>query len=361
MRSGLAHGAPAPARAQNADALEFFERVTEAFVRAEQAAAGLVDRFYAIGGFSVRLRFAGPALVPFIVPAFEHLATGPCPEPALTVYLWDSTSTGVEMPPPPWASDDYVARGAVRGYSSEQIKVAFHLGPCVLNMLDLGSDLGVLWVRDAHQVPDTERAAPLRTILHWWMRERGCQLIHAAAVGKPGGGVLIAGKSGSGKSTVALACLASELLYLSDDLVLLCRNPTPHAHSVYNSAKLEADHARRLRHLRSVVDRLDQQDTEKAIFFLHQHLPERVGAAFPVRAVLLPHITRLPETRLSAASGAASLMALAPSTLFQLPGSGSSDFKEIAEFVRQVPCYMLEVGTDLGRVPSVLLDLLPET
>ena len=357
---GLSHRAPAPARAQNADALDFFERVTEAFMRAEQAAES-VDRFYSIGGFSIRLRFAGPALVPLIVPAFEHLATGPFPEPALTVCLWDSASTGIQMPPPPWTSDDYVARGAVRGYSSEQIKVAFHLGPCVLSTLDLASDLGILWVRDAHQVPDTERAAPLRTILHWWMRERGCQLIHAAAVGRPGGGVLIAGKSGSGKSTVALACLASELLYLSDDLVLLRRNPTPLALSVYISAKLEADHARRLPHLRPVVDGLGQQDTEKAIFFLHQHLPERVGAAFPVRAVLLPHISGLPETRLSAASAAASLMALAPSTLFQLSEAGSNDFKEIAEFVQQVPCYTLEVGTDLDSVPGVLLDLLSDT
>lgn len=359
--SGLADGAPALARAQNADPLGFFERVTEAFTFAEQAVGGPVDRFYTIGGFTIRLRFAGPALAPFIAPAFEHLAVASCSTPALTVCLWDSVSTGIEMPPPPWASDDYIARGAVRGYSNEQIKVAFHLGPCVLSMLDTRSDLGILWVRDAHQIPTTERAAPLRTVLHWWMRERGCQLIHAAAVGKPGGGVLIAGKSGSGKSTVALACLASELLYLSDDLVLLCRDPAPYAHSVYNSAKLEVDHARRLPYLQSAVDGLDEQDTEKAILFLHQHVPERLGAAFPVRAVLLPRITGLLETRLTAASPVGNLMALAPSTLFQLSGADSTDFREIAEFVRQVPCHTLEVGTDLRRVPGVLLDLLSET
>jgi hypothetical protein len=361
VTSDLVSGTAAATGAQHADPVAFFEQVHRAFVLAEQVAGGPTDRFYAIGGFTIHLRFAGPAMVPSITPAFEHLAAAPSSPAALTVCLWDGASTGVTMPPPPWENDDFIARGEVRGYTNERIKTAFHLGPCVLSMLDNGSNRAIMWVRDARHIPYAERAAPLRIVLHWWMREHGRQLIHAAAVGKPGGGVLVAGKSGSGKSTVALACLTSELLYLSDDLILLRREPIPYAYSIYNSAKLEIDHGRGLPHLRSAIEGLGEQGTEKAIVFLHEHYPQHLGSAFPIRAVLLPRVTGLGETRLIPTSPAASLMALAPSTLFQLSGAGPDDFREIAEFVRQVPCYALEVGTDLRQVPRVVLDLLSET
>lgn len=47
-------------------------------------------------------------------------------------------------------------------------------------------------------------------------------ILHAAAVAAPGGGVVVlAGGSGAGKSTLAAACLAAGLQYLTDELVAI--------------------------------------------------------------------------------------------------------------------------------------------
>jgi len=344
--------------AEDAGPIAFFSAAYWAFQRAEQAVGGPVDRFYIIGGYPIRLRFAGPALIPFIAPALEHLAARPNPAPALTICLWDSASTRTKMPPCPWATDDYIARGEVRGYNDEHIHTAFYLGSGILNMLDTTLNVAILWIRDAGLIPYYETAAPLRTILHWWMRDHERQFVHAAAVGTPRGCVLLAGKGGSGKSTTTLACLPSELLYVGDDYVLLSRQPTPFVYSLYNSAKLDADYIQRLPHLLPAVSNSERLDMEKALIFLHDHYPHKVAKGFPVRAILLPRFTGLLGTTLKKASPAASLTALAPSTIFQLPGAGQEAFQSLASFVRQVPSYVLELGTDLTMIPEVVLSLL---
>jgi hypothetical protein len=52
------------------------------------------------------------------------------------------------------------------------------------------------------------------------------------------------------------------------------------------------------------------------------------------------------------------LAALAPSTIFQLPRAGNEAFQFLAAFIRQLPCFSLEVGTDLSGIPPVIEELL---
>jgi len=345
---------------EDTNPVAFFKAVHQAFQRAEQAASGPIDRFYTMGGYTIRLRFAGPALTQFITPALEHLAVEPGLASALTICLWDSASTRTKMPPPPWSADDYIARGEVRGYNDDRMYTAFHLGSGTLSMLDTRLNLALYWIRDASRIPYYEKGFPLRAILHWWMCNHKRQLVHAGAVGTSRGGVLLVGKGGSGKSTTALACLHSEMLYVGDDYVLLSGQPTPFVYSLYNSAKLDADHIWRLPHLLPTVSNRERLDTEKALIFLHDHYPDKVTMGFPVRAILLPHIADLPDTRLKRTSPAASLAALAPSTIFQLPVARHEAFQNLADFVKQVPSYVLELGTDLSRIPDVILELLSE-
>ena len=187
-----------PVKAEGTSPATFFKKAYQTFQQAEKLAGGPVNRFYTIAGYTIQLRFAGPALIPFITPALEHLTAEPGSTPALTVCLWDSASTRTKMPPPPWSADDYIARGEVRGYNNDHIHTFFHVGAGALSMLDTRQDLALHWIRDARQLPYYESAAPLRAILHWWMRNHGCQLVHGGAVGTPLGGVLLAGRGGSG-------------------------------------------------------------------------------------------------------------------------------------------------------------------
>lgn len=233
----------------------------------------------------------------------------------------------------------------------------FYMGDNVL-MMDSKSALAIFWIRDARQLPYYESGAPLRTLLHWWLSNHGRQFVHAAAVGTAKAGVLLAGKGGSGKSTTVLACLDSPLVYASDDYCLLTTEPAPYVYSLYSSAKLDADNIHRLPHLASAISNADRLDTEKALLFLHEHCPEKIVSGFPVRAILLPRVTGRPGTTLTPASPITALKALAPSTLFQLPGAGHSAFQVMSKFVKQVPCYHLELGTDLAQIPEVILGLL---
>src|SRR5947208_1898035 len=80
------------------DRLAYFRMVHDGYRRAEQATGGALVRFYAVGGQTICLRFAGPALLPHLTPALAHLEVKPADAPALTVCVWDSASTQTPMP-----------------------------------------------------------------------------------------------------------------------------------------------------------------------------------------------------------------------------------------------------------------------
>lgn len=336
----------------------FFTEAFQVFERAKDASGGTVDRFYSIAGHPVCLSFAGPALLPHVTPALEHLSSEPVSKPAITVYLWDSASTRTKMPPAPWSREDHLPRGEIRGYSDETIQTAFHMGSNVLSLFDSNLRVALYWTPDAREVPYYEAGAPIRIILHWSMAGLDRQLVHAGAVGTSAGAVLLAGKGGSGKSATALACVSAGLLYAGDDYVLLSGGPTPHVHSLYNSAKLDADFLQGLPHLLPKVSNSGKLDTEKAIIFLNDYYPERLAPSLPVRAVLVPRITGRPETKLRRSSTAEGLRALAPSSIFQLPGARAEAFGSIIDVVKRLPSYFLDLGTDIPRVHEAILGLL---
>ncbi len=338
----------------------FFDETYQAFQRAEQASGCPIDCFYAIAGFTIQLRFSSPALVPLIAPALDHLATGQKLPPDLTVCLWDCASTRTEMAPPPWSRENYAARGEISGFSNDRIQTVFDLGSGVLSVLDLERNLGLFWIRDAKLLPYWERGAPLRVIFHWWMRRHQNQLTHAAAVGTSEGGVLLVGSGGSGKSTSALACLNSNLYYVSDDYCLLRVKPVPHVYSIYNSGKLTFGSLEKFPCLEAIFSQVETIKADKMLFFLGKKYHDKIASGFPLRAILLPHIAGGSETTLRPVSQISALRALAPSSIFQLPGAGRTEFETLARLVKEIPCYALELGSNLERIPEVISGLLAE-
>ncbi|MBD2539475.1 serine kinase [Coleofasciculus sp. FACHB-SPT36] len=340
------------------DPLAFFNTVYELYEKAE-AASGSIDRFYCLGGFKIRLRFAGSALISYMTPALGHLATEAVSDPALTVCLWDSASTNTVMPPPPWQiNHHHPKRGEIIGFTNERIHTSFQWGAFALSILDSDRNLGIYWVETTEQLPYWEAGSPLRTIFNVWMSKRGLQLVHAGAVGMPSGGVLLVGKGGSGKSTTALTCLNSELFYASDDYSLITSDPTPTVFSIYSTGKKNADDVQRLPFLAKAISNSDRLDSEKALYFINDHFPEKILPSFPLRGILIPRITGETDTKLTATSSAAALASLVPSTILQLPGAGKEACQMMMKIVSQLPCYYLELGTDLGQIPEVILNLI---
>jgi hypothetical protein len=196
------------------------------------------------------------------------------------------------------------------------------------------------------------------TILNCWMSGQGRRLVHAAAVGVPEGGVLLVGKGGSGKSSTAVGALLSDLQYAGDDYCLIAADDPPHIHSLYSSAKVNGPDAARYPALRTALSNPDMLASEKALYFLYPQFAHKIVTGFPMRAVLMPKVTGMTETRLVKSSPAVALAALAPSTIFQLSGSGANDFRMIASLVKQSPSYLLELGTDRSQIAPAISRLL---
>jgi hypothetical protein len=361
---------PATGREPGRDANQtFFHLIQAIHNQAARKAGGYEDRYFSIGGRSVRMRFAGGVIAGLLTPALAHTAVPVVEAPELTVLLWDDASTGTGLPVALARYFDSLGewwkhlgpRGEIRQRTDERFWSAFHLGPNIFSILDREKSLAMYWVQRAESLPYYEIGSPLRTILHWWADQYPFQFVHAGAVGVPGGGVLLVGKGGTGKSTTALACLDAGMRYMSDDYCLVRAGSSPLIHSVYNTAKLRgAADVRRFPRLAPLIINTTRLDDDKALLFLYQHFPEQVCRDLPLKAILMPQVTGGKGARLRPASRAEVLMALAPSTLFQLPGAGEAAFTTMSQVVCSVPGYHLEVGSDFAAIPRVIQELLAD-
>ncbi|HEX3353737.1 MAG TPA: hypothetical protein VHS34_13010 [Terriglobales bacterium] len=345
-----------PASGKPPDPAGFFDTVLNVFRHA--SAGRLVERRYRVGGKAVLMRFAGPAMAELFSPAIEHLSDPFVSEPDLTVYLFDDRSTGAAMPPAPWAPECHLQRGVIDGYNDDRFFTTYEIGIDILQMFDAERNAAIYWVRDYEWIPYWENSFPMRSILHWRFQNERLQAVHAGAVGTAAGGVLIAGKSGSGKSTTTLACLTSGLLYAGDDYVLADIAGEPYVHSLYSTAKLVPDNCDRFPQLRPLVSNSDKLDEQKALIYLREHFPASVVRGFPLRAILLPRVTGLRHTRLVKAGAMDAFRAIAPTTLLHLTRATEQAARKISTLCRALPVYWLEAGTDLEEIPRVVGDFL---
>jgi len=343
-----------------AGAARFFEELHSRVAAAERAGGGPIDRWFDIAGGVVRLRFAGPAMVDFACRALSHLPCDPVVEPDLTVHLWDSGSTGIALPPPPPQFERFRGNGAIEGDDDSGIRAAFVASAEALSVFDPPTRTAIHWVRDATTIREYDKPAPLRLLLNWWLETRAVTLVHGAAVGDGDGAVLLAGAAGAGKSTTALACLAAGLDYVADDYCAVATAPTPVVHSIYCTGKAVTGNLSLLPGLVELVPEPDSIFEEKSIYYLGEHVPERIARQRPLRAVLVPQIAGGPQARLEPASPAVALAALAPSTLFQLAHAGGAAFAQLGQLVRAVPCYRLLVGDRPDAAADAIRKLLAD-
>jgi hypothetical protein len=341
------------------------ERTAEAYWKAAQAAfssavaaAGEISRDFRVGSAVIRLRFAGTALVEPMTRALAAIAIDPVARPDLTIDCWDSASTGTPMTAPYWPMSAYGPKGHIIGFNTAAIHTLYSPGIGTLHLYNRSIRSGLYWVAAADRMPQSQRSAPLREFIHWWSRDLPLQLMHAGAVGFADGGVLLAGRSGSGKSTTALAGLASGLLFASDDYICVALSDQPWVYSLYSTAKLVPDNLSCFPELSDKLSNPDQLATQKAMVDVQAHFPDRLLSGFPIRSILLPRVTGDRETQLRSAAAADAVLALAPTTLAQLEGHSRETFAKIVALSGRVPTYWLDVGTDLPMIAGVIANHL---
>jgi hypothetical protein len=308
-----------------------------------------------LAGQDVQLRFAGHALVPRVLPALAHLAITQSSDVALTVRLWDLRSTKVLLPPPPWDRLAFHERGNARAYRDARFSLSYERRTDVFSAVDNERRLAVYWTRDADALPNFTMAAPMQRLLQGWLRTMGLYVLHAAAIGRPEGGLLLAGRSGSGKSTTALLPLETDLLYAGDDYALVQGEPVPYVHSLYSTAKLNADVFERMPALRPAISNPDRLGEEKALLFLHDWQPDRLATDFPLRAIILPRVAGGRDSTLTPASPLAAFRTIGPDSAFtMLGGDAHGTLGMLKRLVYEVPCFHLALGTDRKGIRAAL-------
>ncbi len=311
-----------------------------------------------IGGYIIQLIFAGPSLLSSLTSSLKHLQVDGTENPDLTIYCWDSASTGTPLPIFPWSDKVYVSVKEIPYLQQNGLHISVKRESGVLSVFDSKSKTGIYWIQDAGNLPFYEKASPFRTIFQWCMLEQQRFCIHSAAVSVNNKGILLAGKEKSGKSTSSLACLLGGMHFAGDDYVVLSDKSPYWVYSLYSSAKLDADSVGRFPELAEKVSNRKELDAEKAVIYLHQHFPERMSPGFPVSALLLPHITHGNKTFIRRASPAEGIKTLAPSTLVLQTGSRKEAFGFLARFIHQTPCYWLEMGADISTVTGVIKEFI---
>jgi hypothetical protein len=320
----------------------------------------LCEASYRFAGRPVRLRVVGRELFGHIVKPFAHLRIDESPPPELTVELWDDRSIGC-LPKAEHANGETLWQEATRRSSDDRF-IAQRL-PHTLSCLDRSSGrlvAGIAW-HDAIFI--YERSKPLARLLLTWYNDRHVQVIHTGLVARNGTGVLIAGKSGSGKSTSVLVSVMGGLHYLSEDYVGLetTADGAFVGHSVYNSVFLNSVHLKRFVELGPFTINGRPPQEEKSVVILSQIYPERLARTAAIGAIVFPVLVDdATEARLRPMSKGAALLALAPSSLLQIPNRqlGPAGFDRLAQLVERVPCFEMVVGSTFASIPRCLETLI---
>lgn len=349
-----------------AEATAAWDALEEGFALAASIPAEAVEPFrWRIGGRAVRQNAVGRELAERTRRAFAHLRAddpGVHP-PALTIDLWDGEATGASLPRgtildaiPGWHEG-----GGMSTISSDSRYYVHSLFESRA-ILDRKAGRILCWTASARRLSLYERGKPLRVLLSVWLHDRGIQLVHAALVSSRGRGVILPGRGGAGKSTSALACLLAGFEYLGDDYIGLEPNADGSfaGHSLYDSTWLDPEHLLRFPSLvpHAITGVISWE--RKRLVHLSSLFRGRLARCAPIRLLALPRVAGA-ATRTRRASRAEALLAVAPTSVFELtPRVGAPGVQRLAALVSRLPTYWLELGEDLDEIPHRVEALLDE-
>jgi hypothetical protein len=341
------------------DGAEVFGKMSDTFSRVKARFPKEARELrYRIGGQNVSLGVVGSELAKNISQVFTHLQTddGRTGDTGLSIDLWDENVTGIRS----YSDANRPGPGKPDVTSiSPDGRFVGQLQPITLSCLDRENQRIVGSMAWSQDVFIYERAKPLSRLILEWSNDQGIQVIHAGLVSKHGKGVLFVARSGSGKSTASLACLCSGFSFAGDDFVGLqrLRDGSFIGHSLYNSVFLETEHLARFPELEPFAIPGGSHE-EKAAVILSQVFPERLRTHISIQAVVLPRVADGQESLFGGIPKSQALLAMAPSSLIEIPSRGMEGFERLAQLVEQVPTFEMRLGRDLKTIPECVDKLI---
>jgi GT2 family glycosyltransferase len=262
------------------------------------------------------------------------------------------------MAPPICPREHFSGRGDIWSMVSPRFKSAFLSAEVAVALMDVETATGVFWIHSASELPYWATASPMRNLFHWWMESRGCQLVHGAAIGVDGEGVLITGKGGLGKSTTALACLDAGLQYVADDFLVVEPGPTIRVHSLYSTGKLEWSQMARFPRFAGLAKSFGSPQGDKAVLYLYPAFAGQLVRSLNLKAILTPGVVNRSESGVRPISRPVLERAAGFTTLTLLPHAGRHTMAFIERFVASLPGLRLDLGFDIAAIPATIAALV---
>lgn len=293
------------------------------------------------GGLTVRIQLAGERICATLAPG---VLTSPSGEQHADsrLFVFDSASSGVGPPQPPWPQSAFDGRREeIHGFTEPPRIAIYNLEYATLSYYDELEATGVQWFRDAAQMMPGEGGSPLRNLLRWAFGQHGAHMLHMASAS----GVLLGGHGGAGKSTSSLACALAGGVFTSDDFTLVTLDDRPRAHAVYSHVKATDETLTLLPGIEElgVANGRDWNDK------LRIDVSSAITRSQDVNAIVLPErATRTGRPREIAPAEA--LRRLTGGSLLVMTGALGRSMAAIGRLLELLPAYVLPVGPDTDRV-----------
>lgn len=185
-------------------------------------------------------------------------------------------------------------------------------------------------------------------------------LLHAAAVGTHGKGVLVAGRGGSGKSTFAISCLSAGLDFVSDDYTLLTASGPLRAMPLYTVVALRPDMFEKMPQLGAPI--LEPDGSYRGGKPQVQVPKERFCSSLDIQAIIMPRITGEKDVAIVPTPPGKAMVQLIHSTIGQIEMQRDTGLiQQMAMRFSGLPVYEMRMSTDLEKNPAALREFIRKT
>ena len=186
---------------------------------------------------------------------------------------------------------------------------------------------------------------PFAKALFLWSQKHGLLMLHGAAVGINGHGVLIVGHGGTGKSTLTCSCLADKFDFISDDCCLLSASNRRTVYPIYTNISLNPDSLDMLPMFKP-FEILPMQ-SEKRSFSVSEKV---ITGSLAVEAIVLPQITENTEPEIQPDKSSKALAQIVYSTTWQFGRFQETEFvRKLSQRLLGMPVYRFSLTKDLQK------------
>lgn len=310
-----------------------------------------VERHVSPGGMAVSVRFDDAGLARSYCGRFLDgpSRAGAEPEPHVDVL------SGRDTPPlASWTDAAFEPQAFHATLRAADLRAAYPFQDGVWRLCDMRTRRGLQWCSSPDRLPPWDGSAPLRQHLHWLLDDRSMRLAHAATLGLDDRGIVLFGRGGAGKSGTTLAGLAAGLSTVGDDYVALANDPIPLARPLYRTVKQDRDGLSRIPRFAAgtaghAVNWRGKVEFDPGAVFEHAFVD-----ALPIRAAVVPRIAHAQKPVLVPTRAQAVMLSLMTSNLHQFAGEPDDGMTFFARFLKDLPCYRLDLSPDAARNGDLL-------